>query len=293
MKKIAIYGKPVDNLLNSAMHDLFRTMKERGFQVHVYERYARFLEEKGHIPSGTPTFNRENVEIEEFAFLVSVGGDGTFLDTSTMIGKSNVPVIGINAGRLGFISSAEVNEMAAVCDAFTAGTLRYETRSMLQLKTEMDHFAPHNFALNELTVLKKDTAAMVRIDVSLNDGYLNSYWADGLIVSTPTGSTAYSLSCGGPIIMPGSENFVITPIAPHNLNVRPVVVSNTAEIKIRVSGRSEKFLMALDNRPSDFGPEETLRITRAPFDLRIIQPDGHSFLNTLRNKLAWGYDKRN
>lgn len=293
MKKIAIYGKPVDNLLNEAMSDLFTSMKNRGFEVHIYEKYARFLEQKGHILGGMPVFTRENVEIEGYAFLVSMGGDGTFLDTATMIGKSGVPVIGINAGRLGFISSATVDEMAAVCDAYTAGTLRFETRSMLQLNTDRNHFAPRNFALNELTVLKKDTAAMVRIDVSLDDQYLNSYWADGLIVSTPTGSTAYSLSCGGPIIMPGSENFVITPIAPHNLNVRPVVVSNSVEIKIRVSGRSENFLMALDNRPSDFGPDETLRITRAPFELRIIQPDGHSFLNTLRNKLAWGYDKRN
>lgn len=275
------------------MPALFSSMSERGFEVHVYEKYARFLRENGHIQANTPVFNRENVKIDQYAFLVSVGGDGTFLDTATLIGKSGVPVIGINAGRLGFISGSGLEEMDRVCEAYIAGTLRYEKRSMLQLTTEQQHFEPQNFALNELTVLKKDTAAMVRIDVSLNDEYLNSYWADGLILSTPTGSTAYSLSCGGPIIMPGSENFVITPIAPHNLNVRPVVVSNTAEIKIRVSGRSEKFLMALDNRPADFGPDETLLVTRAPFDLRIIQPDGHSFLNTLRNKLAWGYDKRN
>lgn len=268
-------------------------MERKGFEVTYYERFAKFLTARGFLPEGITVFNRENVNLDGIAFLVSMGGDGTFLDTATLIGNSGVPVVGINAGRLGFISGTGVAETEAVCDAWLEGTVRFENRSLLQLHSERNHFAPQNFALNELTVLKKDSAAMVRIDVDINGEALNSYWADGLIVCTPTGSTAYSLSCGGPIVMPGSENFVITPIAPHNLNVRPVVVSNSAEITIRVSGRSDHFLLALDNRPDDFGPAEVLTVKRAPFDLRIIQPEGHSFLNTLRNKLAWGYDKRN
>lgn len=269
------------------------SMERKGFEVVYYERFAKFLTAQGFLPEGVPVFNRDNVDLGDIAFLVSMGGDGTFLDTATLIGNSGVPVVGINAGRLGFISGTGVAETEAVCDAWLEGTVRFENRSLLQLQSERNHFAPQNFALNELTVLKKDSAAMVRIDVNINGEALNSYWADGLIVCTPTGSTAYSLSCGGPIVMPGSENFVITPIAPHNLNVRPVVVSNSAEITIRVSGRSDHFLLALDNRPDDFGPDEVLTVSRAPFDLRIIQPEGHSFLNTLRNKLAWGYDKRN
>jgi NAD+ kinase len=291
--KIAIYGKPTPNELNAALPGLIARMHDKGFHVAVYARFAAFLKKQWSLPEGVELFTREDVRIDEFAFLVSVGGDGTLLDTATLIGNSGVPVIGINTGRLGFISSATIDEMEAVCDAVLNKNFRVEPRTMLQLHSSKDYFASNNFALNELTVLKKDTAAMIRIDVSLDGEFLNSYWADGLIVSTPTGSTAYSLSCGGPIVVPGSENFIITPIAPHNLNVRPVVVSHKARIGIKVSGRSDAFLLALDSRQGEMGQGETLEITRAPFYLNIIQPPGHSFLSTLRNKMAWGYDKRN
>lgn len=291
--KIAIYGKPTENALNAALPALISSMIKKGFEVMIYERYAEFLKGLGALPDGIRRFNRSNIQIKDFAFLVSVGGDGTLLDTATLIGSSGVPAIGINTGRLGFISSATIGEMSAVCDSFLNGTYRCESRALLQLNTERNLFKPNNFALNELTILKKDTAAMVRIDVHIDGDYLNSYWADGLIISTPTGSTAYSLSCGGPIVMPGSGNFIITPIAPHNLNVRPVVVSYDARLQIQVSGRSDTFLLALDSRPGEITTHDVLEITRAPFELNIIQPEGHSFLNTLRTKLNWGYDKRN
>lgn len=291
--RIAIYGKPTANSLNSSLSALLKRMQEKGFGFAFYERYADFLYRTGILTEEVAIFNRDNINISDFTFLLSVGGDGTLLDTATLVGASGVPVIGINAGRLGFISGAGIEEIEGVMDSFIDGSVRFESRSLLQLKSERNHFVPNNYALNELTVLKKDSAAMVRIDVTINDELLNSYLADGLIVSTPTGSTAYSLSCGGPIIIPGSENFVITPIAPHNLNVRPVVVSNSARIGITVSGRSDDFLIALDSTQGSFGKGELLEVTKAPFYLKIIQPEGHSFLNTLRNKLAWGYDKRN
>lgn len=293
MKKIALYGKPAPNRLNSDLPSLMELVKSYGFEAVVYERFAAYLVAEGILEGNEPTFNRDSVRINEYAFLISVGGDGTLLDTATLLRDSGVPVIGVNAGRLGFISSATLDEIGGVCASFRNDTLRWEARSLLKLDAEKAYFGETNFALNEFTVLKKDTAAMIRIDVWLDDDFLNSYWADGLIVSTPTGSTAYSLSCGGPIIMPGSQNFVITPIAPHNLNVRPVVVSHDTRIRISVSGRSEHFLIALDSRPAELLPHEIIELTRAPFDLRLIQPEGHSFLNTLRNKLAWGYDKRN
>ncbi len=291
--KIAIYGKALDNPLNAEMPALIESMKRRGFEVAIYERYAVYLSRAGWLPEGCPIFNRANVDIKSFAFLVSVGGDGTLLDTATLIGDSCVPVIGINTGRLGFISSATIDEMQAVCDDCLSGKLRTEARTLLCLESERKLYAPTNFALNELTVLKKDSASMIRIDVEVNGESLNSYWADGLIVSTATGSTAYSLSCGGPIVMPGSGAFVITPIAPHNLNVRPVVVPSDATLVITASGRSESFLLTLDSRPMEIHANERLQIRKAPFNLYIIQPEGHSFLNTLRNKMAWGYDKRN
>jgi NAD+ kinase len=161
------------------------------------------------------------------------------------------------------------------------------------VETDRDVFGKHNFGLNEVTIHKKDTASMIQIESYVNDEYLNTYWADGLIVSTPTGSTAYSLSCGGPIIVPGSENFVITPIAPHNLNVRPVVVSNNVRLKLKAEGRSDDFLIAIDSRPEIIYPKEEIHISKAPFSINLLCPEGHTFLTTMRNKLAWGFDKRN
>ncbi len=293
MKKIAIYGKPVPNPLNVEIAKLIELMQGYGFAVSVYTKFARHLRAQDLLPPDLDSFSKSQLSQKDFAFLTSIGGDGTLLDTLMLVGESGIPVIGINAGRLGFISSATMEEMEQVCASFVDGSYRCENRALLELQKQGNQFSGFNYALNEVTVLKKDSAAMVRIDVWLNEEFLNSYWADGLIVSTPTGSTAYSLSCGGPIVMPGSDNFVITPIAPHHLNVRPVVVSQDDSIRIRVSGRSDSFLLALDSRPSEIRESDEIIVKRAPFDFKLIQPEGHSFLNTLRNKMGWGFDKRN
>jgi len=268
-------------------------MNDAGFEVAIYERYHNHLNKMGLLKGNFTIFNRKTVDIKSFVCLVSVGGDGTLLDTATLIGASGVPIIGLNAGRLGFISSASVDEFEGVLQTLLDGTFKFEERSLLQIETKRNLFGSLNFALNELTVLKKDTAAMIKIDTYYHEEFLNSYWADGLVVSTPTGSTAYSLSCGGPIIMPGSENMVITPIAPHNLSIRPMVVPMSARLKLKISGRSDNFLISLDSRSETIMPDEEIFVSKAPFTLRLLQPKGHTFLNTVRHKLGWGLDKRN
>jgi len=291
--KIAIYGKPYENELNQEISGVMELIEKRGHEVAIYERYERYLNVEGHLKSGHETFNRENIRIEEYTCLISVGGDGTLLDTVTLVGDSGLPVVGLNAGRLGFISSVSLEELDSVISALENNRYTIDERSLIKVNTARDVFGQLNYGMNEITLHKKDTASMIKIEAFIDDEYLNTYWADGLIVSTPTGSTAYNLSCGGPIIAPGSENFVITPIAPHNLNVRPVVVSNNVTLKLRAEGRSEDFLLAIDSRSEIVFPKEEMLISKAPFCVNLLCPEGHTFLNTMRNKLAWGYDKRN
>ncbi len=291
--KIAIYGKPGYSNVNAAVPELITHLQQGGFYFEVYERFAIYLTENGLISETPITFIRGNNDISRFDLLISVGGDGTLLDTITIIGDSGVPIIGLNAGRLGFISGLDTRDVIAALEAFKKGQAHYDLRSLLAIETKRKHFGNLNFALNELTVHKKDTAAMMRIDTWIDDNFLNTYWSDGLIVSTPTGSTAYSLSCGGPIIMPDADNFVLTPISSHNLNIRPVVVSSKAVIRIKASGRSESFLISADSRSETFLPEEEIVITKSPFQIRLLQPEGHTFADTLRNKMGWGVDKRN
>lgn len=291
--KIAIYGKPYKNRLNESVPQLIALIEKAGFKMAIYERYAEFLRQKNILSGEFATFSRRDVNIQDYTCLVSIGGDGTLLDTVTIIGDSGVPVIGLNAGRLGFISSISIDEFEEVLETLKTGSFECDNRSLLQVETTRNVFGDSNFALNELTIHKKDTSSMIKIETFLDDEILNIYWADGLIISTPTGSTAYNLSCGGPIIVPGSENVVVTPIAPHNLTVRPVVVSNHSKLRLKVSGRGDNFLLTLDSRSDVIYPDEEIHVSRAPFYFRLIQPAGHSFISAMRNKLAWGLDKRN
>jgi len=291
--KIALYGKPFLNELNKNISPILEAIKKAGLGLDIYEKYYKFLRSKNLIDETYPTFNRKDVSIDQYACLVSVGGDGTLLDTVTIVGDSGVPVVGINAGRLGFISSISVEEIEPVLKSVVEDDFVCDERSLLSLKTRNNLYGDFNYALNELTVHKKDTASMIKIDAYLDAEFLNSYWADGLIISSPTGSTAYNMSCGGPIVLPGSENFVVTPIAPHNLNVRPAVVSNDSEIRLKVEGRSDDYLIALDSRTEIIRANEEVVISKAPFSFKLIKPKGHSFISTMRNKLGWGLDKRN
>jgi NAD+ kinase len=291
--KIAIYGKPHFKSPDAAVPQLLEHIAAHGFDFAVYERFAGHLRETGMLTTHVPTFNRENVDIATFSLLISIGGDGTLLDTVTIVGDSGVPIVGLHAGRLGFISGLELDEVHTVLALLKKGELPAEERLLISLKTNRNLFGDKAYALNEVTLHKRDNAAMVRFDTWIDEQPFGTYWADGLIISTPTGSTAYSLSCGGPIMLPHSETLVITPIAPHNLTVRPVVVSAAARIRVRLSGRGEHFLIAADSRSDTLQPEEDVYISKAPFTIKLVKPAGHSFAQTLRQKLGWGLDKRN
>jgi len=223
-----------------------------------------------------------------------LGGDGTMLDASTLVGRSGIPLLGINVGRLGFLASVPRAEAALTVEAVLRGEYTVEERNLLQAETRGGGLTlDPNFALNELAVSRKGTTSMISVHVHLNDAFLNTYWADGLVIATPTGSTGYNLSCGGPILIPGSDNFIITPIAPHNLTVRPLVIPNTDTITLRIESREDAYLASLDSRVYSLDGSTELILKRADFKLRLVRMLNTDFATTLRNKLLWGLDRRN
>ena len=223
----------------------------------------------------------------------SVGGDGTFLKTVSFIRESGVPILGINTGRLGFLANINPEKMEEMFSMVQEKRYTYQKRSMLRIHTEDDLFGENNLALNELTLHKKDTSSMITVHASLDGNYLNSYWADGLIVGTPTGSTAYNLSCGGPIITPGCQVHILTPIAPHNLNVRPMVVPDHLPIKLQVEGRERRYLISLDSNTKSIPQGTEITVEKAEFMINVIRFENANFLDTIRNKMNWGMDTRN
>lgn len=236
--------------------------------------------------------SQQDIKQQPDAF-ISLGGDGTFLDTITYIGGSGTPILGINMGRLGFLSSVSHLQADEAIDSLIYNNYISEKRALLTLNTDNNLFGNLNYALNEITIQKKDHLSMIVIHVYINDLLLNSYWSDGLLISTPTGSTAYALSVGGPIVVPGSENFIISPIAPHNLTVRPIVIPNTSTIKLKVQGRSSSFLVGLDSRFETIDSSIELLVKRSEFNINLIQIGNRSFFDTIRDKLNWGLDIRN
>ena len=227
--------------------------------------------------------------------LVSFGGDGTILRATTFVRDTGIPIVGVNTGRLGFLSTFKKEDVRKVVQEFVQGAYTIVERSLVEVSKDsgIPEFNELNFAFNEVTVSRKDTTSMITVETYLNDEYLTSYWADGLIISTPTGSTGYSLSCGGPVIVPTAKSLVLTPIAPHNLNARPLVISDETEIRLKVSGREEHHLVSLDSRIASVANGTELTIRKAPFTIKMIEYTSESFLKTLRNKLLWGEDKRN
>ena len=224
---------------------------------------------------------------------ITLGGDGTILSATCIIRDLETPIIGINLGRLGFLAAVERKNIESAMQKVAEGQYKIEERSMLCLESEPQVFGHVNFALNDFTIHKRDTSSMVSIHTYINGDYLNSYWADGLIVATPTGSTGYSLSCGGPIVFPSSGNMVITPVAPHNLNVRPLVISDSSVISFAIEGRAKNFLSTLDSRYETITAEHQLAVRKSDFGTKLIILNGQSFFNTIHEKLSWGADKRN
>ncbi len=233
-------------------------------------------------------FNRIKKLTKEYDYVVSIGGDGTILRSADEIGKLSIPIIGLNKGRLGFLANSPVEVFDSLIDKIQASKFKISERSIIQVEFEGNIKS----ALNEISVSRKNTTSLITIDTKLDNQYLNTYWADGLIISTPTGSTGYSLSCGGPIIMPDSKNFVLTPIAPHNLNARPLVISDKKKIEISINGRESEYLVSADSKIFSVSIDSKLNISKAPHVLKMIEFEDDSYINTLREKLMWGKDRR-
>lgn len=291
--KIAIYGKKFNENFAPSIQFLFNRLKSAKVEIFVHQGFADFLFRYIKAESHYRLFSSEEFGTQ-FDVILSIGGDGTILDAITTVKNSGVPILGINTGRLGFLSNISREDIGGAVNALVNREYDIDERSLLTLKVNNeDIFGDNNFALNELTVIKKDTSSMITVQAYVDGEYLNSYWADGLIVATPTGSTAYSLSCGGPILAPTAPNFIITPIAPHNLNVRPVVISDESEIVLKIDGRDENFLVALDSRTVSITPGTELAIGKADFKIRLLRLKSETFYHTLRNKMMWGLDRRN
>lgn len=290
--RIAVYGRSFSDPYIEPVQQLFNQLGAGSSQIFIFEAFATFLKSRLTLPK-YELFSTSDELKGKVDYLLSVGGDGCILDTVSLAGDSGIPVLGINTGRLGFLSHTSSQEIPMAIKALQQGNIKIEERALLELQTSIGLFGNANRALNEITIHKKDSTSMVTVHAYVNDRYLNAYWADGLIIATPTGSTAYSLSCGGPIVVPGSRNFVITPIAPHNLNVRPIVLSDDSVIKLKAEGRSKQFLISLDSRSEPFDSELELILKRSKTNLKLVQLPDSDFFMTIRNKLTWGIDKRN
>jgi NAD+ kinase len=285
--RIAIYGKQSASENIAAVSAFIDKLLQGNVDVIVFD-YLRT-----HLSTGGINYFASHAELAGSDFLVSFGGDGTLLDATTFVRDSEIPILGINTGRLGFLTEFGKDEIAEAAEALINKVYIIDKRALLKIENSESDFDGYPYALNELTVHKKDTTSMITVDVHLNNVFLNSYWADGLIISTPTGSTAYSLSCEGPILMPDNQNFIINPIAPHNLNVRPLVIPDNGLLTLSVQSRSNDFLASLDSRSKSINCQTTINISKAPFSINLVRRPGQSFLNTLRHKLFWGNDRRN
>ncbi|MBN1186902.1 MAG: NAD kinase [Bacteroidales bacterium] len=290
--KIIIYGRSFRKEYSEKIGILFDLLHQKNVEIIVYEKFYKLI--KSSIKKGIPisVFSSIADFPEKAHFLISLGGDGTFLETITFVRDSNIPVIGINLGRLGFLAHIAENEIELAINAILSKQYIIEERSLIKLESEPSLFPDFPYALNEITFQKKDSS-LITIHTYIDNHFLNSYWADGLIISTPTGSTAYSMSVGGPILTPGSQNFIISPIAPHTLTVRPLVIPNTSILSFTIEGRSKNFITSLDSRFITCTFETKLKVELAPFSIKMVNLSKHEFFNTIRNKLMWGVDRRN
>lgn len=286
--KIAIYGQ-FYKTDPKHVSKLISILEKKNISIFIEKNY---LEKLYDLPNSIKTFsNLDN----SFDLLISIGGDGTILKAITYVKNLNIPIVGLNTGRLGFLAKIQFDKLEEFIDTIVSGDYSVSERSLIEVytSTENKDLKSLNFALNEISVGRKNTTSMIFIETKLDGKYLNSYWADGLIIATPTGSTGYSLSCGGPIIMPEAENLVITPIAPHNLNARPLVIADNTEISLKIDGRENEFLISLDSRITTLNKNTTVKIKKSSFTIKMIEFESESFLYTLREKLMWGKDRRN
>ncbi|MEK6782797.1 MAG: NAD kinase [Bacteroidota bacterium] len=290
--RIGIHGKEVQGQAARFNEKIFEALQKKKADIHFSSKFLKHLKSSRLKSLKLPSFESGDT-LKNFDFFLSLGGDGTLLETVTYVGKQEIPILGINTGRLGFLATTSPDETDQAIESLFKGDYKIDARTVLELDSDSKLFEGLNFALNDFTIMKKDTSSMVTIHVFVDGELLNSYWSDGVIVSTPTGSTGYSLSCGGPLVYPKSESFIITPVSPHNLTARPIVLSDNSKISFQVEGRSKKFLISLDSRFAYIDETVSLTIKKSTFKVKLIQLRGNHYFKTLRQKLSWGLDLRN
>ncbi len=289
--RTAVTGRGMESDMAPVVERVLDSMRTAGLEPMLTPFVAQWLREHDVAVSDADVLEGE-LPGKDIDLCIGLGGDGTLLDTVALVGRAGIPVLGINLGRLGFLSNVRLEEVDQALGVLREGRYALQDRSLLEVTDHTEILGAHNFALNEVSIHKRDSASMITVHVHLGDDYLNTYWSDGLIIATPTGSTAYSLSCGGPILFPTSDAMVINPISPHNLNVRPFVVPDHYTIRLRLEARTDVCLLNLDARSVAIAGDSTVTIKRAPFSVKLVQLEGHDFLRTLREKLNWGLDAR-
>lgn len=289
--RFAIFGNTYQTRKTVYTENLINLLNSRNADILIYREFYDFLvSQRGMDLSSFETFADDGFSAD---LVISLGGDGTFLKAASMVGKKNIPILGINTGRLGFLADISPDEMDVVLDEIFSNRYSIEKRSVLQLECGKKSFLSSPYALNDIAVLKRDSSSMITIHTSINGAYLTTYQADGLIVATPTGSTAYSLSVGGPIMVPSSDAMVLTAVAPHSLNVRPIVIPDNWEITLDVESRSKQFLVAIDGRSETCEDSSKLTIRRADYSIKVLKRFDYAYFSTLRSKMKWGIDSRN
>jgi NAD+ kinase len=290
--KIALHGKEFQADTLPYIQEVFEILQERGAEIIVSKQYHDLLK-ASKIKVNKYKIYFDKKDLADVHFFISLGGDGTLLESVTHIERLEIPILGINIGRLGFLATTPKYKIKEAIYALYNNLYTYDYRALIRLESDRDIFGDQSFGMNEFAILKKDSSSMIVVHTYIDGEYLNSYWADGLIVATPTGSTGYSLSCGGPLVLPQSNNFVITPVSPHNLNVRPMVVSDDSVISFEIEGRSKNFLVSLDSRSHPVEASIQMAVRKEDFRAKLVKMNGYNFLDTLRQKLNWGLDIRN
>ena len=293
--KIGVYGQFYHEDSEIYIQYILDALQKKEVEIVVEEKFLKSINKHKEISKNYSNISSFKTIDDSYDFFLSIGGDGTLLKSVTYVRDLGIPIIGINTGRLGFLATIQKEEITESLHQILNGTYFISERSLLSITTnpEIEEITPLNFALNEVAINRKNTTSMIKIETRVNNKHLTSYWSDGLIVSTPTGSTGYSLSCGGPVIDPSTNSMVITPIAPHNLNARPIVIPDNSTVTLKVSGRGKSHLVSLDSRIATLKNNTTITITKAPFCIKLVQLSDDSFIKTLRKKLLWGEDKRN
>lgn len=290
--KIALHGRTITKEICPYIQEVIHELYRHNTQLYISQHFLKEIRKNNIELQQVETFGRKD-KLHKLDFIFSLGGDGTLLDTITYVGEAETPVVGINTGRLGFLATTPKEKIKSVIDSLYQNQYSYDYRTLIRLDADEDLFEGRNFGLNEFAIMKKDTSSMIVVHAYIDGEFLNSYWADGLIIATPTGSTGYSLSCGGPLVLPQSNNFIVTPVSPHNLYVRPMVVSDNSVLSFEIEGRSENFLISLDSRSRTVNATIQMAVRKESFRAKLVKLSGYDFFDTLRLKLNWGLDNRN